>query len=169
MGLYEDTVLGTDILFYAGTFVLRCLRACQKHASFGVGCPFKKRGMIVRLVSLESPFSGDVPRNIDYARLCVRDCLLRDEAPIASHLLYTQPNILDDKKPKERDLGMFAGFCWNLFAKATVVYVDYGISHGMTVGIHRAEFEERPVEYRTLFKTDQEKFAWESTRTGGAE
>ncbi|MEK7211264.1 MAG: hypothetical protein AAB731_01390 [Patescibacteria group bacterium] len=40
-------------------------------------------------VILESPFSGDVKRNIAYARACIRDCLRRGEAAIASHLLYT--------------------------------------------------------------------------------
>lgn len=49
----------------------------------------------MRRVILESPFAGHVESNIEYARACIRDSLLRGEAPLASHLLYTQPGILD--------------------------------------------------------------------------
>ena len=40
----------------------------------------------MKLVIMESPFAGAVQQNVHYARLCLRDCLLRGEAPIASHL-----------------------------------------------------------------------------------
>lgn len=76
----------------------------------------------MRLVNVESPFSGDIKENLEYARACVRDCLLRGEAPIASHLLYTQPGVLDDNESGEREWGIQAGFCWNEKAEATVVY-----------------------------------------------
>lgn len=56
----------------------------------------------MRLVIIESPFAGDVEKNTRYARACVRDSLLRGEAPIASHLLYTQGGILNDDVPAER-------------------------------------------------------------------
>lgn len=39
-------------------------------------------------VIVESPYAGDVERNTAYARAAVRDCLMRGEAPFASHLLY---------------------------------------------------------------------------------
>lgn len=38
---------------------------------------------------LESPFVGNIKENIHYARMSLRDSLLRGEAPIASHLFYT--------------------------------------------------------------------------------
>ena len=50
----------------------------------------------MKLVIIESPYAGDIEKNVAYARDCVRDSLMRGEAPYASHLLYTQPNILDD-------------------------------------------------------------------------
>ena len=56
----------------------------------------------MKRVILESPYSGDINRNIQYARMCVRDSLMRGEAPIASHLLYTQEEILNDNIPEER-------------------------------------------------------------------
>lgn len=47
----------------------------------------------MRLVIIESPFAGDVVRNLRYLRACMRDCLRRGEAPYASHALYTQPGV----------------------------------------------------------------------------
>lgn len=101
-------------------------------------------------VILESPFAGDVEANIEYARRCMRDCLMRGEAPIASHLLYTQDGILDDNIPKERQLGIDAGLLWGAEAEKTVVYADRGMSKGMRYGIEVAEKIGRPVEYRSL-------------------
>jgi hypothetical protein len=104
----------------------------------------------MRLVYLESPLAGDVERNIAYARACMRDSLARGEAPLASHLLYAQPDILDDLEPAQRALGMDAGFAWAMRADATVVYIDHGISRGMQAGIDRALEAGRPVEYREI-------------------
>ena len=66
----------------------------------------------MRRVIVESPYAGDVATNIAYARAAVRDCLMRGEAPIASHLLFTQPGILDDDVADERRLGIEAGLSW---------------------------------------------------------
>lgn len=104
----------------------------------------------MRLVILESPYAGDVEKNTSYARACVRDSLLRGEAPLASHLLYTQLGILRDQVPEERKLGIEAGLAWGIHAEATVVYCDYGISSGMEFGISNAQRAERPVELRFL-------------------
>jgi hypothetical protein len=104
----------------------------------------------MRRVIVESPYAGDIGANVAYARACLRDCLLRGEAPLASHLLYTQPGVLDDAIPEERELGIRAGLVWGWAAYATVVYGDRGISAGMQKGIRAAEEEGRPVEYRTL-------------------
>ena len=104
----------------------------------------------MKKVILESPYAGDVQANVEYARLCLRDCLLRNEAPIASHLLYTQPGVLDDLIPSERAMGIEAGLAWGAGADMTVVYTDKGISRGMQYGIERAEKEGRPVEYRKI-------------------
>ena len=105
----------------------------------------------MKKVIVESPYAGDVERNETYARACLHDCLLRGEAPIASHLLYTQPGILDDTIPEERQLGIDAGLEWGEMAEATVVYTDHGISKGMQYGIKAAEKANRPMEYRKLY------------------
>lgn len=104
----------------------------------------------MRLVILESPFAGDVANNVLYARACVRDSLARGEAPIASHLLYTQEGILNDDIPDERQWGIDAGLAWRRVADATVVYTDEGISVGMKYGIRAAEEIGNEVIYRSL-------------------
>lgn len=71
----------------------------------------------MRKVVVESPYAGNVERNLAYARACLHDCLLRGEAPIASHLLYTQPGVLDDDRPEERKLGIEAGLVWGALAR----------------------------------------------------
>ena len=103
-----------------------------------------------RRVIVESPYAGDVETHVAYARAALHDCLSRGEAPLASHLLYTQPGVLDDDVPEERVWGIEAGLAWSHVAQATVVYDDFGISRGMRYGIERAEREGRPVEYRQL-------------------
>lgn len=104
----------------------------------------------MRRVILESPYAGDIGANLKYARDCVRDALLRGEAPLASHLLYTQPGILNDEDRNERAHGINAGHAWLHLADAVVVYTDRGISDGMAAGIRSAEFHNVPVERRTL-------------------
>ena len=104
----------------------------------------------MRLVIIESPYAGDVQKNTEYARACVRDSLARGEAPIASHLLYTQPGILNDDDPAERVQGITAGLAWRKVAEASVVYTDLGVSQGMKYGIGAAHAQGNPVEYRTL-------------------
>jgi hypothetical protein len=105
---------------------------------------------LIRVI-LESPYSGDVPQNVAYAQKCMRDCLRRGETPYASHLLYTQPNVLDDTIPEHRALGMRAGFEWTKVADKTVVYYDLGVSKGMIEGIRNAEKCNIPIEFRKLY------------------
>lgn len=104
----------------------------------------------MKLVIVESPYAGEAETNVPYARACMHDCLMRGEAPFASHLLYTQPGVLRDSVVEERKLGIEAGFAWGQHAKATVVYTDLGISPGMEAGIERAREEDRTIEYRKL-------------------
>jgi hypothetical protein len=104
----------------------------------------------MRRVVLESPFAGAFADNIGFAQACLRDCLLRGEAPFASHLLYAQLGVLDENHPHERARGINAGHAWYHGANAVVVYTDRGISPGMEAGIRTAEMHGVPVEYRRL-------------------
>lgn len=107
-------------------------------------------GFLGRRGSGKSYAAANVAANVSYARACVRDCLKRGEAPIASHLLYTQPGILDDANDEERQIGIRAGLSWLLVAEATVVYTDLGVSNGMEQGITAAKALGVSIEYRTL-------------------
>lgn len=103
-----------------------------------------------RLVILESPYSGNTARNVRYARAALRDSLRRGEAPIASHLLYTQPGVLDDNDPAERAQGIVAGLAWRHVAARSVFYLDLGWSQGMREAADLARREARPVEHRYI-------------------
>lgn len=67
-----------------------------------------------RVVVLESPYAAATPEgisaNLCYLRAGMREAFLRGELPIASHALYTQPGVLNDTIPEERNLGIEAGF-----------------------------------------------------------
>ena len=105
----------------------------------------------MRLVILESPYAGDVEANVAYARACLLDSLRRGEAPIASHLLYTQ--VLDDTVPEERALGIGAGLAWRVVPGALpAFYTDRGWSGGMCAA-------------RDLY--DREGIVYETRRLGG--
>lgn len=108
--------------------------------------------MFRRIVLIESPYSAPTPEGIaehvSYARRAMRDCIDRGEAPIAGHLLYTQ--VLDDSVAEERELGIELHLAFHQAKIKTVVYVDYGISPGMSLGIKRADAQSTVVEYRTI-------------------
>jgi hypothetical protein len=114
-----------------------------------------------RLVILESPFAGTSDWRIikalqcwlnkRYARKAMFDSLCRSEAPMVSHLLYTQ--VLDDNIPYDRGVGIDAGLAWRRKAEATVVYADRGISRGMQYGIDMAKAQGLPVEIRYLYRS----------------
>lgn len=101
-------------------------------------------------VVIESPLRGDYEANREYAKRCMRDSLKRNESPYASHLLFDQEGILDDRYQSERDRGMNAGFAWGAVAELCAVYIDLGISDGMQAGIERAKANHIPIEYRRL-------------------
>lgn len=108
----------------------------------------------MRLVILESPYGGDVERHVAYARSCLKDCLERGDSPIASHLLFTQPGVLDDAVAAERALGIQAGLAWYAVAEAAVVYTDFGVSSGMIAGIDRARQHNVLIEFRSLIHVE---------------
>lgn len=112
--------------------------------------------MMIRVV-LESPHEGDVAEveaHEVYARACMADSLQRGEAPIASHLLYTQPGILDDTKPHEREKGMAAGLIWGKTAEKAVFYIDNGFSRGMRMAFNFYEDAGVETVYRLLGEKD---------------
>ena len=101
-------------------------------------------------VILESPYAGDIERNIEYARKCVRHSLSLGESPIASHLLYTQDGILDDNIENERTWGINAGLAWKSVADMHVFYIDYGMSKGMEYAKQYATNNNIKIEERKI-------------------
>lgn len=114
----------------------------------------------MELVVIESPFAGkgsteeekdvQTERNLRYVRACMADAFARGEAPYASHALYTQPGVLNDKIPEERRKGMDAGFLWGEKASKRVLYTDLGMSSGMIEGVKQAEKLGQKLEERSL-------------------
>lgn len=103
------------------------------------------------IVVIESPLAGDVERNVRYLKACIRDSLLRGEAPMASHGLYAQPGIFDDANTEERRLGMEAGWAfYEIPGVLCVVYTDLGVSPGMIKGISCAREHGVLVVNRTI-------------------
>ena len=143
----------------AVTVFVELVQGCQQRDCAGAlpvlcGERIGREAGRMRLVIIESPYAGDTPeevaQNERYARACMRDCLRRGEAPLASHLLYTQPGVLDDADPEERALGITAGLAWARWASATAAYVDLGVTNGMRQGFAHARQLGRVVETRTL-------------------
>lgn len=125
----------------------------------------------MRRVIIESPLSGQLERNLRYARLCLLDCLVRGEAPFASHLLYTQ--VWDDREAKLRQWGMAAAQAWYAAADLCAPYLDLGMSAGMRAGIDaclsapgRIVVEERrlPPELLERFERGEEPAATPGAR-----
>jgi len=104
----------------------------------------------MKLVMLESPFAGEVEENIEYARKCMAHSLSLGEAPIASHLIYTQKGILDDDIQAERDKGIAAGLYWGHQADMIAVYTDRGISGGMQQAIDHYSALGKAIEFRQI-------------------
>lgn len=99
----------------------------------------------MKLVIIESPYAGDIIVNVAYAKSCLLDSLRRGEAPIASHLLYTQ--VLKDSIPEERTMGIEAGLAWSKVADLRIFYLDLGWSNDMLAA--RQHYFEDKVPYET--------------------
>lgn len=117
----------------------------------------------MKLVIIESPYKGDVPRNKRYLRSCIRDCINRGESPYASHRMLT--DALDDNNPVERAVGIKAGLAWRHartpirssdgdiigYKPVThIFYVDLGWSEGMLFAKKQLYDASDPHEVRRL-------------------
>lgn len=137
------------LIVTGGFFLLRWEMRREAGDSSTTAAP-ARRTEAMRRVVIESPYAGNIERNVEYARRAMKDSLSRNEAPFAGHLLYTQ--VLDDLIPLERDCGIAAHMVWIESAEVIVVYEDYGISTGMKLAIVFADkcVPPIPVEYRKI-------------------
>jgi len=102
-------------------------------------------------VILESPYAGNLLLNRAYLDVCILDCFMRDEAPFASHLMYT--SALDDTDPAQRSFGIEAGFAQWVSRPRVVFFTDLGITRGMYRAIRRAKEFDIQIEFRSVFST----------------
>jgi len=113
----------------------------------------------MKRVIVESPYAGQVEVNEVYGAFAMHDCLVNhDEAPYASHLLYTQKYVLRDHISSERKLGIMAGFEWRSPAEKTVFYVDLLMTKGMVQGLEDCKKKGLPYEIRKLPASLWERF-----------
>ncbi len=104
----------------------------------------------MRLTIIESPYAAPTgaafERNLIYLDLCIRDSIIRGEAPFASHKIY--PGALSEEY--ERDLGIKCGYEWWRAASLIAFYTDLGWSPGMIAAQKRAAVMNIQMEERTV-------------------
>ena len=131
--------------------------------------------MKVNRVFLETPYNtkdndkAKLQYNVQFALACMHDSYANhDEAPFASHLLYTRVPEGLLKKPEKavesghiadsdtantfqpREFGMVCARVWRAAANSVVVYTNHGITEGMKAGIEHAKDIGLPVVFRIL-------------------
>jgi hypothetical protein len=104
-------------------------------------------------VIVESPYAGNVRRNVAYAKAALLHSLRLGEAPFMSHLLYTQ--VLDDEHPEERQMGIEAGLAWRRSMGYAAFYVDFDWSPGMRAARSLYDDEGFPYELRRILTPAQ--------------
>lgn len=108
----------------------------------------------MKLVIIESPYRaaepGGIAAHVTYARAAIRDSITRGEAPVAFHLLYTQPGVLRDEFVEERALGIALSNYWTEVADFLAFYTDRGWSEGMLKAYDRAVLIGAPYKFRSL-------------------
>lgn len=103
-----------------------------------------------KLVIIESPYAGNIEQNTLYARHAMKHSIHMGESPIASHLIYTQPGILRDHDPMERQIGIACGLAWSRVAELHAFYTDLGWSKGMIDAYEFCEETNKPYEFRAF-------------------
>jgi hypothetical protein len=86
-------------------------------------------------------------QNLTYARLALLNSLSRGEAPLASHLLYTQ---VWSERDDLRDAGIKAGVEMHHRCDTVALYVDLGLSNGMKLADQHAELLQVNRERRII-------------------
>ncbi|SRR6266576_721146 len=102
----------------------------------------------MKLVSIQSPYAGDIERNVTYARRALQDSLQRGEAPFASHLLYTQ--VLIDGIAEYRALALKCDHAFLAECDLVAVYSDFGVTEGMETAIEKASELNIQIDFRHI-------------------
>ncbi len=100
-------------------------------------------------VYVASRYAGNVERNVAAAIRCCRFIIRKGCMPVASHLLY--PQVLDDGKPEERELGTQFGLALLALCDEVWIFTDgSGLSPGMEAEEHGAKKLGKPIRYFDL-------------------
>jgi hypothetical protein len=97
---------------------------------------------------LESPYAGDVEKNVDFARKVCRSLMRSGFNCFASHLYYTQ--FLNDDIPAERLMGIDAGLEWAEVVDTVIVALPANrrrLSSSMRKGIEAHQRADRSIKY----------------------
>jgi len=101
-----------------------------------------------------SPFMAEDPsqarRMERYAKRCLQDSVLKNEAPVANHYFYYE--VLNSNLSIERDIGLQSQLIWIKHADLVVVYIDMGITQAMELAINVAKIANKRLEYRSIGK-----------------
>lgn len=101
-----------------------------------------------------SPFMAEDPSRANamarYAKRCVQDSLLKNEAPVASHYFYYE--VLNSNLSIERDIGLQSQLTWVQHAELIAVYIDMGITQAMDLAINVAKLANKKIEFRKIGK-----------------
>lgn len=105
-----------------------------------------------KAVLIVSPFVQEDPANASkmmrYAERATRDSLLKNEAPLATHVFY--PSVISTKNPIERDTGLQSQLSWVKGCDVVAAYIDFGITPAMQVVLNQAILKSKRIEYRTI-------------------
>lgn len=99
-----------------------------------------------RKVYVASPFVGDTEANIRKAIEYCQTVIDAGYMPLASHLLY--PQMLNDKIPAERELGLMFGLA--LLRMCDEVWVFGPVSSGMAQEIEEARRLKKKLVYKEV-------------------
>jgi hypothetical protein len=91
----------------------------------------------MKLVVIESPYAGDIEKNLEFCLNICRYAVSKGYSPYASHLMFTQ--FLDDNVPEERQAGIDCGLAWG--EKADMVWICLRPAESLSNGMRYA-FEE---------------------------
>ena len=96
----------------------------------------------MKLIYVASPYAGEIEKNTEFAKRACRHAMSEGHAFFAPHLLY--PALLDDSKPRERQLGIDMGITMLAHCDELWCYGEQ-ISYGMHLEIREAAHLGIPV------------------------
>lgn len=102
----------------------------------------------LRRVLLETPYDGDLERNIAYCERAIRHSMSLNESPIS--LLWFLGRFPIHAGVEARSIAIRSLHAWIRICDCMVMYRDYGLSDSMNSGITQALRAKTAIEYRFI-------------------